>query len=463
MDVSEPHAQVHTEATVTLAARFERLPLTRYQKKLAAILATCFAIDAIDLSIMSFLLAPISKDLGLTTSAAGLAASGCFAGMGIGATIAGLVGDRFGRRRVLVSSMLLWGVATLFTAFAWNLESLVAFRFVTGLGLGAELPVAFALLAEFMPAARRARITSWMQMTSSVGHVVFNVLSLAAVALAGIALGWRAMFVVMFLFALFAMYVRRHLPESPRWYESRGMTARAEEAMQEIERQVEAAHGKPLPEPVRDAEVVARPSRHSPLRELITAGYIRRTMLAWALWLVVMLAYYGINTWVGKLLVDRGMSISKSILVGVLISFAGVPAAWLVGQTMDRVGRRAVLISSLALVAAAAFTYGHASSFGMVVLAGAAMQFALVSVATSLYAYTPELFPTRVRATAMGTASTAGRISAIAGPLAVPPIVLAWGYTGTFIVFAACFTFGAIMVLIFGPETKGRILEEVSK
>ena len=96
------------------------------------------------------------------------------------------------------------------------------------------------------------------------------------------------------------------------------------------------------------------------------------------------------------------------------------------------------------------------------VLAGAVMQFALTGVATSLYAYTPELFPTRTRGTGMGTASTAGRISAITGPLLVPVVLVAWGYTGTFLAFACCFAVGALLVLAFGPESRGRVLEEVS-
>lgn len=419
-------------------------------------------IDGIDLSMLSFLLAPISKDLHFNAGSAALAASAGFVGMGVGATAAGMIADRFGRRTVLINSMLLWGTASLLTAFAWNLPSFLAFRALTGIGLGAELPVAFALLAEFMPAARRGRLTGWMQVAGSGGTVAFNALSLAAVATAGITFGWRAMFVVMFLTALFALYVRRTVPESPRWYEARGWHDRADATMSAIEHDIERAYGQPLPNPRTVPTPPIERAGTFGMRELFARGYLRRTLLAWTLWLVVLLAFYGISTWVGKLLVDRGMSISKSIVVGLLISLAGVPAAWITGYAMDRIGRKAVLIGSLALVAGAAFGYGHASTFGVVVATGAIMQFALVCVATSMYVYTPELFSTRARGTGMGTASTAGRISAIAGPLIVPPIVLAWGYTGTFLAFACCFLLGAVVVLLLGPESKGRALEEIS-
>lgn len=459
MSVLDPQHEAGTSAA--LAARFERLPFTGYRKRLAAILATCFMIDGVDLNMLSFLLAPISADLGLSKGAAAWAASASFIGMGVGATCAGLIADRFGRRLVLVNSMLLWGTASLLTAFAWDLQSFLVFRIVTGIGLGAELPVAFALLAEFMPAGRRARLTGWVQV-GAAGLVAFNALSLLVVAVGGTVFGWRAMFVVMFFTALFALIARRRVPESPRWYAAHGRPGEADAVLSEIERRTEQEYGKPLPEPVSVAPAPDREPSRNVLRELFAPGYAGRTLLAWAMWLVIMLAFYGITTWVGKLLVDRGMSVSKSILVGLLISAAGLPAAWLTGWLMDRVGRKAVLSGALVLVAAGAFAYGHAATFTLVVVAGAVMQFALTGVATSLYAYTPELFPTRTRGTGMGTASTAGRISAITGPLLVPVVLVAWGYTGTFLAFACCFAVGALLVLAFGPESRGRVLEEVS-
>jgi putative MFS transporter len=270
------------------------------------------------------------------------------------------------------------------------------------------------------------------------------------------------MFVFMFVVALFALYVRRRLPESPRWYESQGQYAAADRGMREIEREVENATGQQLP-PVAGGQ--ARAQQGTPansVRELVSQRYLRRTVLAWGLWLVVLVAYYGITVWVGKLLVDRGMSITKSITATLLMQAWAVPGAWLTGYTLERVGRKTVMVGSLGLVAVTALWYGTAGSFAMVIVAGSAMQFCLVAVATSLYAYTPELFPTRARATGMGTASTVGRISAIVGPLIVPPMVLAWGNGGAFAAFAGCFALGAVLVLTLGPETKGRVLEEVS-
>lgn len=451
-------------ASVGIAERFERLPFSAYQRRLAIILAIYFAADVVDLIMLSFLLAPISHDLGLSAQQAGLAGSGVFAGAGVGAIVSGYLSDRFGRRQILFWTMLVWCVASLLTAFAWDLWSFTAFRFVTGIGLGAQLPAAFALVAELMPSNRRASTTGWMHVASQSAVVTFNLLSYAVIAHFGPAIGWRVMFMAMFFVGLFSLYVRRHLPESPRWYEARGESAKAEQGMLAFERAVAQALGRPLPPFVARTERPSIPTDRdkSAIATLFSRGYTGRTLFAWVLWFVVLLAYYAISVWVGKFLVDRGMSVSDSIGIGVLISAAGVPSAWCTGHAMERLGRRPVIVAVLLCVAVSAFVYSHAVTLPGVIAAGALMQFFLVATATTLYAYTPELFPTRARATGLGAAATIGRIAAVAGPLTIPLLVTRWGYSGAFVACAGCFVSAALLVLLFGPETRNRAIEQVS-
>src|SRR6478609_1451960 len=139
MTLPGPRDGLPATTAASIGERFERLPFTRYQTKLVLVLATCYLVDAADLNLLAYLLAPVSKDLGWSGGEAGLAAAAVFAGMAIGATVAGTIADKFGRRNVLVWSMVLWGTASLATAFAWNLQSFITFRVITGLGLGAEL------------------------------------------------------------------------------------------------------------------------------------------------------------------------------------------------------------------------------------------------------------------------------------------------------------------------------------
>lgn len=462
--MTESNNQVSEKVRDAVGDRFERLPFTGYQRKLVAILALCYLVDAVDLQLLAYLLAPLSQDLGLTAAQSGIAASSVFVGMAVGATVAGALADRFGRRVILVSTMVLWGVASLLTAFAWDLGSFVAFRILTGVGLGAELPVAFALLAELVPAARRARLTSWMVLAGGCGMVVFNLLALGMVNLFGPGAGWRIMFGIMIAVAGLAMYVRRQFPESPRWLESRGRFDEADAVMSRIEAEVERAYGRPLPDVVPVAVAQSKESvRHGGIMSaLFGRAASRQTLLGWSLWILIMFPYYGISTWVGKLLVDRGMSVSNSIVIGVLMGVASLPAVPIAGKLLDRFGRKFTFVAALVLATVGALAYGNASSFWLVVLCGTFMQMGLLSVALTLNTYTPELFATKVRATGVGTAQMFGRIVAIFAPLTIPVIMLAWGYNGAFILFGALFALGAVCTVLIGPETKAQTVEQLS-
>lgn len=446
---------------ISTSQRFARLPFSPYHRRLAAVLATCYALDAVDATMLSFLLAPISREFGLNAAESAIAGSSVFAGMGLGAAVAGLLSDRFGRRIVLVSSMLFWGTASLLTAFSWNLSSFVAFRFLTGLGLGAELPIAYALVAEFMPSNQRARITGWMQVAGTAGTAVFTFAALMAVHAFGSEIGWRAMFVVMFAAALGAMYARRRIPESPRWLESRGQHQRADKILNEIERTIEKQIGEALspPEDLASSPQHGIMNENRPLR-LLFGSNAGRSLFVWALWLFVMLGFYSIRVWVGKLLVDRGMSISHSLMIGTIMSCFGIPAAWLVGAGMERIGRKPIIAGALVLLSAAAYLYGGASDFVWVTVAGCIMQFMMIAVSTSLFAYSPELFPTACRATGLGIASLIGRIASIVGPLLVPPLIAFGGYNAAFLAISVCFLFCSLLVIAFGPETKDKPIEE---
>ncbi len=144
-------------ATLNLAQRFERLPLTGWQHKIFLIIATAWLFDSVDLASLTFVLAPISDEFGLSAGQAGLLASASFAGMFVGATTAGMLADRFGRKVVFQMSMIVWGSASLLLALSWNWESLLLFRFFLGLGMGAEFPMGQALISEFMPSKKRGQ------------------------------------------------------------------------------------------------------------------------------------------------------------------------------------------------------------------------------------------------------------------------------------------------------------------
>jgi MFS transporter, putative metabolite:H+ symporter len=444
-------------AVLNLAQRFERLPLTRYQNKIFLIIATAWLFDSIDLASLTFVLAPITNEFGLSDAQAGLLASASFAGMFVGATTAGMLADRFGRKVVFQTSMIVWGSASILLALSWNWESLMAFRFLLGLGMGAEFPMGQALVSEFVPSKKRGQYIGFLEGFWPIGFISAGALSLVLVP----TLGWRSVFIIQGILAVWVLIIRRIVPESARWYESRGRYDEADETMRQIEAEVERNHGGPLPEP-EPPRFTERVFTGFSFPELFTAQYLRRTVMIWLAWFFILLGYYGITTWVSKLLADQGFEIAASIGFVLLMALWGIPGFLSASFLLERIGRKTVLSAYVILSAVAAYFYGQAESLVWLIVFGSFMQFFFFGMWSSLYAYTPEVFPTRARATGSGTASAVGRLGALLGPALVPVVLTNYGNGAAFAMAAASFVIGALVVLIPGPETKQRVLEEVS-
>lgn len=443
-----------------VAARLERLPWTRVQRSFFLVIATAWLFDSIDLGAMTFLLAPISDHFGLTSAQSGVLGSASFAGMFIGALSAGVLADRFGRQRVFKASIVVWGLASVGLALAPTFESLLAFRFLLGIGMGAEFPVAAAVLAEFMPASRRGRYAALLEGAWPIGFICAGALSY--VLISG-SIGWRGFFAVQAVLAVVALVVRRGLPESPRWLVSRGHLDAAEETLRRIEASVASAHGAPLPAPVPEA-IEAAPSAERPqpgVRGLVGGGLRGRTIAVWLVWVCLMTGYYGLTTWIGKLLADSGLDVAKSIGFVLAMALWGIPGFVSAAYLIDRWGRRYSLAAYTIGAGVAAYFYGQSSGTAELIVAGSFMQFFFFGMFSAIYAYTPELFPTATRALGVGTATALGRLGSVFGPVAVPALI---GLGGTSLVFtasAALFAIGAAIVLTRLPETRYAVLEEI--
>jgi putative MFS transporter len=441
-----------------ISARIERLPMTKHQWRLFVIIATAWMFDSMDLAALTFILGPISTEFGLSAASAGALASVSFAGMIVGASVAGVLGDRFGRRPVFTTSMLIWGLGSLGAALSWDLTFLLICRFFIGLGMGAEFPVAQAMLTEFVPAKNRGRLLGWLEGFWPIGFIVCGVLALVIVPV----FGWRSIFFVMAACSLFALIIRRGLPESPRWYAAMGRIDEAEQTLTKFETSVAQASGRPLPPPNPTAAASAGITGKLPILELFGPTYRRRTVMMWLVWFCTLLGYYGITTWMGKLLADAGMTTAKSIGFVVLMALWGVPGFLLASVLLERIGRKPVIAGFIFMSAAAAYVYGGASTTTELLVTGSIMQFFFFGMWSALYAYTPEVFPNRARATGCGTASAMGRLGALIGPLVVPLVLQAYGAEAAFATAAVFFLLGGVIVLVLGPETKNKVLEDVS-
>ncbi|NDU92748.1 MAG: MFS transporter [Ferrovum sp.] len=450
-------------ATIGIVDRLERLPMTSYQKTIFIIIATAWLFDSMDLGMMTFILGSIKAEFGLSTSQAGLLASSSFFGMFIGAAISGLLADRFGRRIVFQWSMVLWGMGSILCALAGNVTTLMLFRVLLGIGMGMEFPVGQAMLSEIMPAGQRGRYTAFLEGFWPIGFICAGLTAYFLLPVGG----WRGVFFALGIPAIFVLVIRQFVPESPRWLESRGRHKDADQVMTKIEAKVRNANGgKPLPEIEASTILYRHGQGRSGFKALWAPGYAKRTFMVWSLWFFALLGYYGLTTWLGALLQQAGYPVTKSVFYTLLISLAGVPgfltSAWLV----ESWGRKPTCVLMLLGSACMAYLYGntaaHVADQTQLIVFGLGMQFFMFGMWSVLYAYTPELYPTRCRATGGGFASCVGRIGSLIGPYVVGIILPVAGQSGVFGLGASCFVIAALVVLFLGIETKGKVLEEIS-
>ena len=439
--------------------RLERLPLTGYQKKIFYIIATAWFFDSMDLGMLTFVLGSIKADFQLTTVQAGLLSSASFLGMFLGAAIAGMLADKFGRKIVFQTSMILWGSASFLCAFSPNVETLAIARILLGFGMGMEFPIGQSLVSEFIPAKNRGRYIALLEGFWPIGFIAAGLLAYFILPVGG----WRMVFLCEGIPAIFVLVIRRIVPESPRWLDASGQHEEANKVMLVFEEEVRKSYGQELPPVPTIKDSVAAPrSKKFSFFELWAPGYVKRTIMVWSLWFFALLGYYGITTWLGAFLQEAGYSVTKSVFYTIVISLAGVPGFFTAAYFIEAKGRKITIITVLLGCAISAYFYGTATSLTTLILYGLCMQFFLFGMWSSIYAYTPELYPTRSRATGSGFASAVGRLGSLLGPSIVAIILPVTGQSGVFALGAACFVLAALVVGVLGIETKGKVLEEIS-
>ncbi len=447
------------------AERLERLPVSGYHRFIFIVIALAFLFDSMDLAMMTFLLGSIKAEFGLSTAQAGMLASSSFFGMVVGASLSGMLADRFGRKPVFQWSIVLWGLASYLCSTAQHVETLTLFRVLLGFGMGMEFPIAQSMLSELIPARQRGRYIALMDGFWPLGFVAAGVLSYWLLPV----IGWRDLFLVLAVPALFVLAVRFFIPESPRWLEHSGQHDEADRVLTGIEAKVQRSlGGSPLPEPLIMTRQAAVPNGFfAAFAALWSPLYRQRTLMIWSVWFFALLGFYGLTSWLGALLQQSGFAVTQSVYYTVLISLGGIPgflaAAWLV----ECWGRKPTCVVTLLGGGAMAFIYGQSAVFGgnvgWLIGSGLLMQFFLFGMWAVLYTYTPELYPTSARATGSGFASAIGRVGSLLGPMVTGLVFPLTGQGGVFALGALCFALAALVVWLFGIETRGRTLEELTQ
>ncbi|HXQ53353.1 MAG TPA: MFS transporter [Stellaceae bacterium] len=442
----------------TVAARLERLPYSRWHITVTVILGVAIFFDSFDSLALAYVLPVIAPAWHIPPASIGGLISIANLGQAVGAFCAGFIAERWGRVPAARMAIGLYAVMSFACAFTQNYEQLFWCRFVEGIGLGGEIPVASAYISEILRAQRRGGSFLAYQMIFPVGLLGAGVAGASIVP----RFGWQWMFIIGAVPAVIALALRMLCPESPRWLASKGRLGEADAILTNIERIVSHNGTRPLPPVVPLALRPAAGKTH--WQELFQGRYRSRTLLVWVLWASSYIVSYGLQGWIPTLYREvYHLSLQQSLTYAVATPAGSVVGSIICALLIDRTGRRAwfngaffLLASGLVELAAV----GSGTAFGMM-LGYAFCSLWLGSINMSIFLYTAEIYPTRMRALGVSWASFWLRIAATVGPLIVGFILPRYGIGGVFGVFSAFGVIGCIAAFMI-IETRLRVLEEVS-
>ena len=436
-------------ASSSRTERLGRLPFSREHGRLLVGSGVGWALDAMDVGLISFVIVVLAEQWGLTTGQKSWIVTIGFIGMAVGATLGGRLADRFGRRAVFATTLVIYGLATGASALVGGVALFMVLRFFVGLGLGAELPVASTLVSELSPTRIRGRMVVALESFWAVGWILAAVIGFYVIPHGDN--GWRWGLALGLIPAVYALAVRFGLPESAAWLESKG---RHEEAEAVVRRFEESAGVEPATDTVTapvEGDVAA-------VEGIWSAGLRVRTAGIWLVWFGVNFAYYGAFLWIPSLLVARGHEVTTSFMYTLIITLAQLPGYAVAAVLVEVWGRRATLASFLVGSAVSAWFFGQSDSPTSIIIAGCALSFFNLGAWGALYAITPEIYPTAVRGAGAGAAAGFGRLASIAAPLVVPFLLERGGETGdvvVFTMFTAAFGIAAAASFLL-PELRGR-------
>lgn len=447
----------------------DRLPVTRWHWRLVFLVGIGTFFDLYEV-FLGGVLAPVMAaqyELGDLGKAMVIAAG--FAGMFVGANVLSVAADRFGRRRVFILNMVLYAVFSLASAFAPDPEIFVILRFLSGIGLGAELVLVDSYLAEMLPARARGRMTAWAYTIGFLGVPIAALLGGRFVArheILGID-GWRWLLILGGLAAVFVLAVRSMLPESPRWLEIRGRHAEARVVVESIVEAVGADVG-PL-DVIADGRGGA--SRHgedevrrvTDVLRIAFRDYRSRSVMLIIFQVLQTVAYFGFGTLAPLVLVHKGFHVTESLAYSAL-SFAGYPLGSLVSVPLvERFERKHLIIASALAIAVFGVVFAAASSVAVIVAAGFLLTAVSNVFCNAFHIYQAEIFPTAIRSTASGAAYSLSRAASAVLPFIAVPLLTAFGPVVVFAGSAVLIVLLCVDVAVLGPRSTGLDLETVQQ
>ncbi|MFJ2044382.1 MFS transporter [Paenibacillus taichungensis] len=394
------------------------------QRKLLFSAGMSWLFDAMEVGMISFIVAALAKEWSLSPGQVGVLTSINSIGMALGALLAGALADRFGRKAILMWTLLIFTIASGLSALATGFAVLCVLRLIAGIGLGGELPVASTLVSESMPTAERGRAVVLLESFWAGGWIVSALIANFVIP----EYGWRIAFAIGAVPAFYALYLRRAIQDPPRY---------------------------------KNNTKIKKITFREKVATVWSAPHRRTTLMLWILWFTVIFSYYGMFLWLPSVVMAKGFTLVKSFQYVLIMTIAQLPGYFTAAYFIERFGRKFVLVVYLTLTAVSAIAFGLATTEATILTAGICLSFFNLGAWGGLYAYSPELYPTSVRSTGVGLATSVGRIGGVLAPLMVGMLVQREvAISLIFTIFFVTILIGAAAVLFLGRETKGLELAE---
>jgi putative MFS transporter len=441
---------------VNAGARLDRLPVSSFHYRIFWLVGAGMFFDGYDLYVAGGVLASLLQTKFSTLPQNLQFISLTFVGMTLGALITGFVGDRYGRRFTYQINLLIFGLASLAAAFAQDMTQLIACRFVQGLGLGAEIVVGYSTLTEFVPPRTRGRWLSMMAFLVVAGFPATALLGYLIIP----TFGWRPMFVIAAVGSLIVWYLRKNLPESPRWLEAQGRTDEAEALMQEIEK--EASGGKALP-----AVHVPAPVPLVAMSDLFKPPLAQRLFVGCWVLITINTLIFGFVLFLPQFFLRQGLTITNSLAYTLVLSVGSLVGCAVGAYLSDAIGRRWSIIGASVVTIITGYIYArfHAGDDPTIVLSVGFVLIVAIYVQTALLfgVYTPELFPTEIRLRANGICNTLGRGATVVSPFIVGALMSSYQLPGVIWLMIGLVVVQIVVVWLWGVEPRNRGLEDIAQ
>lgn len=446
----------------SIPERIDRLPMTREVWRIVLLAGVAWLIESYDIGIMGSVLPSLVKAYRLSAFATGWLVIASTLGIVVAVIPSGWVADHIGRKKVLVLGTAWYAVFSLLCGFAPTPLALVLLRFIAGFGMGAVFPIPYAMAAEFMPRRIRGAMTGVLDSFLSVGYFLAPLLAFVLIPHLALSVGWRMLFWIGGLPLLYVPVLRRWLPESARWYQSRGELAEANQVVTELERSIEHRTGKPLPRPARPTAVPISQQR-VPVSSIFRGVFLRRTIMMWIAFPCILFVFYAVQTFTPTVLVKEGYAIGSAFLMTSLIVVVSIPGKLLEAYAVERYGRKATIVSFTVVAAASAVLFGYSHSVALALVFGMLLSFFGIGVDPAIKIYGAEQYPTAVRETGIGFIEGIGRL--LGGALA--PFIMTFvldgvGVRASYLFVAAVALVGAAAVGVLGSETRGASIEQLA-